>query len=141
MALANRLLTRFNEVPMKMAALSICLVLASFSAALPADYDGYVYWRPSGSVVVITWDADPAAEGYEIYVWRMENSTRLLAGKILTTNQHTITFKTHGTYIYYARGFYTDTSGIRQFTEWSNSLDARFAIVGDRARAWVIYVP
>lgn len=121
--------------------LVVVVLLIACTVYSAEDFDAYVYWTPSGTKEIITWDPVVGAEGYEIYIYVMETGQKLLTGRILATNFHEVTFKTKSRhYVYFCRAFWV-RDGVKVFGEWSDSLDGTLALVGDRPRAWVIYVP
>lgn len=108
--------------------------------AMAADFDSYVYWVPSGTKKTVAWTApEGGADGYEIYVWQLENSQRFLSGRVVFQNSIEITWKTPGHYIVYCRAF-KDVGGVRQWSEWVNTLDPTVGLVNEHPRAWVLYV-
>jgi hypothetical protein len=117
--------------------LSFLLLFNSFSNA--AILDAHEYWVPYNTAQAFEWIAVDGAAGYEIYIWQLERSKRFLSGKIVTTNKHSIVWKTHGHYVVYVRHFKL-VNGVRVFGEWGNSLDPAVGIVDGKPRAWVIYV-
>lgn len=140
---------------MKRQTIAMVLVLL-FVFCLPTistavDIDAYIHWaaptaHADGVYIdrTISWDAVEGAEGYEVYLRRIEDGRLFLSGKIVLTNLHIIRFKTSGMYVYYTRSFKT-IDGVKQYSEFVNSLDATSSIVivdsEIKQRAWVVYVP
>lgn len=105
-----------------------------------ADYDAYVYWVPPETRKPIFWTApETGADGYEIYIWRME-SAKIMYQTTVTEPTITIRWRTRGTYIAYVRAFKI-IDGVKQFGEWKNTLDPTVGEVNGKPRAWVLYVP
>jgi hypothetical protein len=69
----------------------------------------------------------------------MEGGLRFLNGRITTAKSITINWKTRGHYIAYVRA-YKDIEGIRQWSEWTRSIDAASSMVGGVAHPWIVYV-
>lgn len=124
--------------------LIMCALLFALSAASQAaavDFDAYVYWVTPGTKKAVAWTApDTGADGFEIYVWQLENSKSFLAGRLVQTNSIEITWRTHGHYIIYCRAFKVDAYGAKKFSEWVNTLDPTVGEVNGKPRAWVLYV-
>ena len=122
---------------------NILLVLSFlFIFINPSDakyLDAYEYWVPYNNPQAFEWAAVDGADGYELYIWQLEGPKRFLSGKIVTTNKHSIVWKTHGHYVIYVRPFKM-VDGQRQFGAWGNSLDPAVGIVDGAPRAWVIFV-
>lgn len=105
-----------------------------------ADIDAYQHWVPSNTMKTVEWVATEGADGYEIYLVRVEDGKRALSGKLMLTNFHSIKFITPGHWVYYVRSYKT-VNGVKQFGEWGNSLDPEVGIVNGHPRSWVVYVP
>jgi hypothetical protein len=119
-----------------LAIIFICLPVSAHAA----DFDAYVYWVTPGVKKIVAWEApEGGADGYEIYVWQLEGAKRFLSGRIVTTNQIEITWKTHGHYIIYCRAF-NGEGETRTWSEWVNTLDPLIGQVNGLPRAWVLYV-
>ena len=117
--------------------LSFLLFFSSFSNA--EFLDAHEYWVPYSTSQAFEWAAVDGADGYELYIWQLEGLKIFLSGKIVTTNKHSIVWKTHGHYVVYVRHFKL-VNGVRVFGEWGNSLDPTVGVVDGNPRAWVIYV-
>jgi hypothetical protein len=104
-----------------------------------ASLDAYEYWVSYNTPQAFEWAAVDGADGYELYIWQLEGLKMFLSGKIVTTNKHSIVWKTHGHYVVYVRHFKL-VNGVRVFGEWGNSLDPTVGVVDGNPRAWVIYV-
>jgi hypothetical protein len=113
-----------------------------------ADYDAYTYWltptlQADGRYWIkktVAWAPTAGAQGYEIYVWRLEDGVRLLVGRMTTEPKLEITWRTRGHYIFYIRSYVTKADGSKEFGVWCNSLDPAVGIVNGQPKAWVVYV-
>ena len=127
-----------------MKALRNILLVISFlfffsNSSNSASLDAYEYWVSYNTPQAFEWAAVDGADGYELYIWQLEGLKMFLSGKIVTTNKHSIVWKTHGHYVVYVRHFKL-VNGVRVFGEWGNSLDPTVGVVDGNPRAWVIYV-
>lgn len=107
--------------------------------SIAINLDVYEYWLPYNTSHAFEWSAVDGAAGYEIYIFRLEDSKKFLSGKIVFTNKCSIVWKSHGHFIVYVRHFKL-VNQIRVFGEWGSSLDPAVGIVDGKPRAWVIYV-
>ena len=90
--------------------------------------------------MTVEWVAPQGADGFEVYVLRLETGAKLLAGKIVNEPRLTVTWRTPGHYVVYVRPYVT-SGGVRVFGEWKNSLDPEIGIVNGQPKAWALYVP
>jgi hypothetical protein len=125
---------------MKKTILSVMLSIIMAVAAHASDFDAYCYWVTPGEKKIVAWTPpEGGADGYEIYVWQLEGAKRFLSGRIVTTNQIEITWRTHGHYIIFCRAFCGEGTA-RTFSEWVNTLDPLVGQINGLPRAWVLYV-
>jgi hypothetical protein len=114
----------------------LALLLISVSA-YAVDFDGMTYWQKPQTPTTISWDGN--GDGYEVYVWQMENGLRYLSGRMTTEKKLVVNWATRGHYIVYVRQ-YNDIKGVRTWTPWIRSIDSESATVGGVPHPWIVYV-
>jgi hypothetical protein len=118
---------------------ALVVVFAHTPASAGSDFDGFVFWVESGTRRTVEWVPAENAEGYELYVLRMEDQRRFLSGWLTTAPKIDITWRTRGHYIVFARPWRT-VDGAKLFGEWCNSLNPVCGVVAGSPRAWALYV-
>lgn len=120
-------------------ALALVVVFIHSPARAGSDFDGFVFWVESGTKRTVEWAPSANAEGYEIYVLRMEDGRKFLSGWMVTAPKIEITWRTRGHYTVFARPWRT-VDGAKLFGGWCNSLDPACGLVGGSPRAWALFV-